>query len=119
MTCPASPACRSPTGPPPGPSSPWPGPSPSVRHDPGPGSRPPRPPRASRPTGDEVVVRRGDSLWALAAARLPGSAGPAEVDRAWRAVYAANRAEIGADPGLIRPGQRLHLPETTGEGDDR
>lgn len=75
--------------------------------------------RASRPTADEVVVRRGDSLWALAAARLPRSAGPAEVDRAWRAVYAANRAEIGADPGLIRPGQRLHLPETTAEGDDR
>ena len=79
----------------------------------------PRAPRASRPTGDEVVVRHGDSLWALAAARLPRSAGPAEVDRAWRAVYAANRAEIGADPGLIRPGQRLHLPETTAEGDDR
>jgi LysM domain len=66
---------------------------------------------------DEVVVRRGDSLWALAAARLPRTAGPDEVDRAWRAVWAANRAEIGDDPGLIRPGQRLHLPETTGEDD--
>lgn len=76
-------------------------------------------PRAPRPTGDEVVVRRGDSLWAIASARLPRSAGPAEVDRAWRTVYAANRAEIGADPGLIRPGQRLHLPETTAGGDDR
>lgn len=67
---------------------------------------------------DEVVVRSGDSLWSLAAARLPRSAGPAAVDRAWREVYAANRAEIGADPGLIRPGQRLELPATT-EWDDR
>jgi hypothetical protein len=66
---------------------------------------------------DEVVVRSGDSLWALAAARLPRTAGPDEVDRAWRAVWAANRAEIGDDPGLIRPGQLLHLPETTGEDD--
>jgi nucleoid-associated protein YgaU len=67
----------------------------------------------------DVVVRSGDSLWSLAAARLPGTARPAEVERAWRAVYAANRAEIGPDPGLIHPGQRLHLPEITGEGDDR
>ena len=67
---------------------------------------------------DEVVVRSGDSLWTLAAARLPRSAGPAAVDRAWREVYAANRTEIGADPGLIHPGQRLQLPATT-ERDDR
>ncbi len=66
----------------------------------------------------EVVVRTGDSLWSLAAARLPRSAGPAEVDRAWRELYAANRAAIGADPGLIRPGQRLQLPPPDG-GTDR
>ncbi len=72
----------------------------------------------SRP-GDEVVVRPGDSLWSLAAARLPASAGPDRVERAWRAVYTANRAEIGADPDLIRPGQRLHLPGTHDEGDAR
>lgn len=74
--------------------------------------------RAPVAAPDEVVVRSGDSLWTLAAARLPRSAGPAEVDRAWREVYAANRAEIGADPGLIRPGQRLQLPPTD-EGDVR
>jgi nucleoid-associated protein YgaU len=61
-------------------------------------------------TDDGVVVRGGDSLWSIAASRLPRSAGPAEVDRAWRAVYAANRAEVGPDPSLIRPGQRLRLP---------
>lgn len=68
---------------------------------------------------EDVVVRSGDSLWSLASARLPGTARPADVERAWRAVYAANRAEIGPDPGLIHPGQRLQLPEVAGEGDDR
>lgn len=62
---------------------------------------------------DEVVVRAGDSLWSLAADRLPRWATTDEIDRAWRAVYAANRAEIGDDPGLIVPGQRLRLPGTT------
>jgi nucleoid-associated protein YgaU len=69
---------------------------------------------STRPAEGAVVVRAGDSLWSLAAARLPASAGPGEVEEAWRAVYAANREEIGADPGLIRPGQRLRLPGTTG-----
>ncbi|WP_199904975.1 LysM peptidoglycan-binding domain-containing protein [Nocardioides sediminis] len=68
---------------------------------------------------DRVVVREGDSLWSIAAARLPRSAGPGEVDRAWRAVYAANRAEVGTDPGLIRPGQRLHVPPLGDARDDR
>lgn len=69
--------------------------------------------------GDVVVVRVGDSLWSIAASRLPRSAGVGEVDRAWRAVYAANRAEVGSDPGLIQPGQRLHLPPLGDEADDR
>jgi hypothetical protein len=72
--------------------------------------------RADNRPDDRVVVRGGDSLWSIAASRLPRSAGPGDVDRAWRAVYAANRAEVGPDPGLIRPGQRLHLPPL---GDDR
>ncbi|WP_457206939.1 LysM peptidoglycan-binding domain-containing protein, partial [Nocardioides sp. P5_C9_2] len=78
-----------------------------------------RTPVAAAPRGDEVIVRAGDSLWSLAAARLPATAGPGEVEDAWRAVYAANRAEIGADPGLIRPGQRLHLPPSTDAKDER
>ena len=69
--------------------------------------------------GDQVVVRGGDSLWSIAASRLPRSSGPGEVDRAWRAVYAANRVEVGPDPGLIRPGQRLHLPPLGDETSDR
>jgi nucleoid-associated protein YgaU len=32
------------------------------------------------------------------------------VSAAWPLLYAANRAVVGADPDLIRPGERLSLP---------
>lgn len=57
-----------------------------------------------------VVVRRGDSLWSLAAAHLPGRPSDAQTARAWPRWYAANRAVVGADPDLIHPGQRLRAP---------
>jgi len=61
-------------------------------------------------TEQPVVVRRGDTLWAIAQVRLGSGTDLAatahEVDR-W---YAANRGVIGADPDLIRPGQRLVPP---------
>lgn len=57
-----------------------------------------------------VVVHPGDSLWAIAARALPAHASDADVSRAWRRLYDRNRAVIGADPSLIRPGQRLELP---------
>ncbi|MGP3984446.1 transglycosylase family protein [Streptomyces sp. KR80] len=47
----------------------------------------------------DYTVRPGDTLSAVAAAHNIG----------WRAVYAANKAVIGADPNLILPGQRLVL----------
>ena len=48
------------------------------------------------------AVRPGDTLSGIAAARgVPGG---------WPALYAANRAVIGPDPGLIRPGTMLVLP---------
>ena len=57
-----------------------------------------------------VVVRRGDTLWAIARARLGSRADVAstahEVDR-W---HARNREVIGGDPDLIHPGQRLVPP---------
>jgi nucleoid-associated protein YgaU len=57
-----------------------------------------------------VVVRRGDTLWAIARGRLDAGTDLAatahEVDR-W---YIANREVIGADPDLIHPGQRLVPP---------
>lgn len=59
-----------------------------------------------------VVVHQGDTLWDIAARRLPAGAGPVAIDRAWRAIYATNAAVIGPDSSLIRPGTRLRVPPT-------
>jgi len=57
-----------------------------------------------------VRVRRGDSLWSIAAARLgPGADGP-DVAAYWRRIHALNAGVIGADPDHIEPGQSLRLP---------
>ena len=58
----------------------------------------------------EVVVAQGDTLWGLAAARLPGGATDAKVAEAWPTWWAANRAVIGEDPNLLLPGQHLLPP---------
>ncbi|MFF8611694.1 transglycosylase family protein [Streptomyces sp. NPDC015350] len=51
--------------------------------------------------GDPYTVRPGDNLWAIAdAQKVPGG---------WTALYEANRDEVGSDPDLILPGQRLDL----------
>lgn len=60
--------------------------------------------------GRSVVVAPGDTLWALAAAGLPAGAGDAAVAARVARLYAANRATVGPDPDLIRPGQELRLP---------
>ena len=66
------------------------------------------------PSTDEpaqnVVVRPGDTLWAIAAASLPDGSSDAEVARACARWYAANREVIGDDPNLIFPAQRLVPP---------
>jgi len=80
----------------------WPG-SPTAT-GPAPAPEPP-------PSPHEVVVRRGDTLWGLAARSLPGSAGPADVAAAWPRWYRANRAVIGDDPDLLHPGQLLVAPQ--------
>ena len=52
-------------------------------------------------SGDVYVVRRGDTLSAIARNRdVPGG---------WQKLYRINKATIGSNPGLIHPGQRLHL----------
>ncbi|MBM9468214.1 LysM peptidoglycan-binding domain-containing protein [Nakamurella leprariae] len=56
-----------------------------------------------------VTVQPGDSLWELARSQLPADVPASEVDRLWHGWYQANRATIGDDPDLIRPGQRLIL----------
>jgi nucleoid-associated protein YgaU len=68
------------------------------------------PPRRHGGPRTEIVVRAGDSLWTLAARRLGPTASEAEIAAAWPRLYAANRAVIGTDPGLIHPGQRLVPP---------
>jgi len=60
-----------------------------------------------------VIVRPGDSLWELAARDLGRGADDAHIDDAWRGWYAANRRQIGDDPDLILPGQRLQAPDTS------
>ncbi|UYM04052.1 LysM peptidoglycan-binding domain-containing protein [Solicola gregarius] len=57
-----------------------------------------------------VVVRRGDTLWRLAAARLPAGADDGAIAHACRRWYAANRGAIGSDPDLLLPGTRLVQP---------
>ena len=72
-------------------------------------------PRAAAVTGPPAdratrhVVRRGDTLWSVAARALGPGASAAEVDRAWRRIAAANR-DVVADPHLIFPGTELRLP---------
>jgi len=55
-------------------------------------------------------VRAGDSLWTIAADRLAPGATEADVAVAWPRWYATNRAVVGDDPQLIRPGQVLAEP---------
>ncbi len=57
-----------------------------------------------------VLVRPGDSLWAIAARALGPQAAVAAVAAEWPRWYAANRAVIGPDPGLLHPGQWLVAP---------
>lgn len=67
------------------------------------------------PTGDRgparvVVVRPGDTLWAIARRSLPAGSSDAEIARSCAAWFAANRDVIGNDPNLILPHQRLQAP---------
>ncbi len=62
-------------------------------------------PGGQRPAS--YTVAPGDTLSAVAAAL--------GVRGGWRALYAANRRVIGADPGLIRPGMILAVPGLAGK----
>jgi hypothetical protein len=103
----------------------WPGlgdphPSPHT-HDPAPARPRPRAPKiglvstAPRRAADRpppVIVRAGDSLWSITAAHLGPDATAAQIATQWPRWYAENRRVIGADPTLIRPGQRLRSPDS-------
>ncbi|GAB3865718.1 hypothetical protein GCM10028801_36610 [Nocardioides maradonensis] len=58
----------------------------------------------------DVVVRTGDSLWAIAAHHLGPDASEAEVATYCHRLFAHNAAVVGDDPDLIHPGLRLQLP---------
>lgn len=69
-------------------------------------------PGAQAAGADRHVVRRGDTLWSVAASTLPPGATTADLDRGWRRIAAANR-DVVADPHLIFPGTELRLPPLT------
>ncbi len=66
--------------------------------------------RGEQPPSTVVLVAPGDTLWSIAASHLPPGASDADVAAAVHRWYAANREVVGADPDLIRPGQRLEAP---------
>jgi nucleoid-associated protein YgaU len=70
----------------------------------------PTPPPAPLPELRQVVVRPGDTLWDLVAAELGGEATDSQIAAEWPRWYAANRSQIGPDPGRLYPGQRLVVP---------
>ncbi|MDQ1751167.1 MAG: hypothetical protein QOE71_2223 [Pseudonocardiales bacterium] len=70
-----------------------------------PGRRAVQPPQEGR-----VTVTAGQSLWLIAAHRLGPTASDQQVATEWPRWYRANRGVIGADPALIRPGERLTVP---------
>ena len=65
----------------------------------------------ARPTsGKPVVVRQGDTLWAIAARSLPAGASARETAVACDQWFDTNRSVIGDNPHLIFPLQRLVPP---------
>ena len=58
----------------------------------------------------EIVVRRGDNLWSIAARHLGPTATTTDISAEWHRWFAANRHVIGDDANLITPGQVLHPP---------
>lgn len=61
-------------------------------------------------TSQAHIVRRGDTLWGIAADALPRGSTAAETAHECRRWYAANRSAIGSDRDLLVPGTHLHPP---------
>ena len=61
-------------------------------------------PKAEQAAPRTYTVAKGDSLSKIAK-DLYGKAGN------WHAIYEANKATIGSNPDLIKPGQVLTIPE--------
>jgi len=67
-------------------------------------------PHRGRAVSDHIVVRRGDTLWDIAARALGPDASAADIATSWPRWHDANRSTIGPDPDLILPGQLLRPP---------
>ena len=63
--------------------------------------------------GASITVAVGDSLWLIAAHRLGPRASDDQIADEWPRWYAENRAEIGTDPNIIRPGITLTAPPSS------
>jgi hypothetical protein len=63
--------------------------------------------------GRSALVRPGDTLWWIAAGRLPERATDARIAMAVDRWYDRNRSVLGPDPDLIFPGTRLEQPGGT------
>ncbi len=59
---------------------------------------------------ERLVVRRGDTLWSIAARSLGSEATEAQIAGEWPRWFTANRDVIGPDPDRLSPGQRLRPP---------
>jgi nucleoid-associated protein YgaU len=70
-----------------------------------------KPSRSEPDVPESHRVQPGDTLWDLAAERLPAGSSPASITRSWQRWYAANRQQIGADPGLLLVGEVLVIPQ--------
>jgi resuscitation-promoting factor RpfA len=68
------------------------------------------PTRARVDPDDQIVVRRGETLWDIAARHLGTGATDGEIASEWPHWFTANRAVIGADPDHLIPGERLRAP---------
>jgi DNA-binding CsgD family transcriptional regulator/nucleoid-associated protein YgaU len=64
---------------------------------------------------ERVVVSPGDSLWSISEERLGPNATPQQIASEAERIYALNQNQIGADPNLIFPGQKLLAPPVVGE----
>jgi len=63
---------------------------------------------------ERIVVSPGASLWSISEERLGPNATPQQIANATERIYALNRSQIGADPSLIFPGQKLLAPSVRG-----
>jgi LysM repeat protein len=66
---------------------------------------------------ERIVVSPGDSLWSISEERLGPNATPQQIASQTERIYALNQNQIGADPNLIFPGQKLSAPPAVAGGE--